>query len=208
MRANVYIDGFNLYYRCVKDTAYRWLDLATISRLAFPEHSIHRIRYFTARVGRRGGDPQKPQRQQVYLRALETIPNLSIHYGHFLWKEEELPLAKPRPEGPTTATVVMVSEKRSDVNLASYLLTDGFRGEYEAAIVVTNDSDFMESIKLVRSVLGRPVYILSPQQEGINRALRKAATSCKAIDPAWLEASQLPDTLTDEHGTITKPKGW
>jgi hypothetical protein len=27
MRANIYIDGFNLYYRALKGTPYRWLDL-------------------------------------------------------------------------------------------------------------------------------------------------------------------------------------
>ena len=27
MRTNVYVDGFNLYYRAIKGTQYRWLDL-------------------------------------------------------------------------------------------------------------------------------------------------------------------------------------
>ena len=30
MKTNIYIDGFNLYYGCVKDTPYKWLDLAKL----------------------------------------------------------------------------------------------------------------------------------------------------------------------------------
>ncbi len=121
--AYVYVDGFNLYYGAVKGTPYKWLDLAALSRFAFPRYFIDRIHYFTARVGRpRGGaDPSKPQRQQVYLRALGTIPNLDIHYGRFLLTKTRMALVDPPPGGPRTAEVFKTEEKGSDVNLASYL---------------------------------------------------------------------------------------
>ena len=49
---NVYIDGVNLYYGCLRGTPFRWLDVARLSSLLLPrDHRIHRIRYFTARVG-------------------------------------------------------------------------------------------------------------------------------------------------------------
>jgi hypothetical protein len=70
MRANVYVDAFNLYYGCLKGTPYRWLDLDAFSRQLLPHDHIHRIRYFTALVSGRTGDLQQPQRQQIYLRAL------------------------------------------------------------------------------------------------------------------------------------------
>ncbi len=60
-----------------------------------PRDVIYRIRYFTALVTPRPRDPDQPVRQQIYLRALQTIPNLSIHYGHFLTHEVEAPLAPP-----------------------------------------------------------------------------------------------------------------
>ncbi len=31
MITNVYIDGFNLYYRALKDTPFRWLDLRKLA---------------------------------------------------------------------------------------------------------------------------------------------------------------------------------
>jgi hypothetical protein len=36
MKVNVYIDGFNLYYGVVKDTKYKWLNVAQMCRLLLP----------------------------------------------------------------------------------------------------------------------------------------------------------------------------
>lgn len=30
LKTNVYIDGFNLYYGCVRGTLHKWLDLAAL----------------------------------------------------------------------------------------------------------------------------------------------------------------------------------
>ena len=139
MITNIYIDGFNLYYGCLRGTPYRWLDLDALCHRLFPQDTIHRIRYFTARVSGRGSDPQAPLRQQFYLRALETIPHLTVHLGHFLTHPTRMPLAHPRPGGSQTVEVIKTEEKGSDVNLASYLLLDGFRNDFETAVVVSND---------------------------------------------------------------------
>jgi len=72
MLTNVYVDAFNLYYGCLKGTPYRWLDLDALCRQLLPRDQIHRIRYFTALVSGRPGDLRQPQRQQAYLRALQT----------------------------------------------------------------------------------------------------------------------------------------
>ena len=102
MATNVYVDAFNLYYGCLKGTSYRWLDLGALCRRLLPKDRINRIRYFTATVSARPDNPDAPQRQQVYLRALETIPGLSIHYGHYLSHVTRMPLARPRPGGART----------------------------------------------------------------------------------------------------------
>ena len=49
-RTNVYIDGFNLFYGALKGSEYKWLDLEALCRQLLPKDSIHRIRYFTAKV--------------------------------------------------------------------------------------------------------------------------------------------------------------
>jgi hypothetical protein len=84
VRTNVYVDGFNLYFGCIKGTPYKWLNLAELCRLSLPGHfQINRIRYFTAVVKPRSSDLDKPERQKAFLRALQTIPNLTIHLGQF-----------------------------------------------------------------------------------------------------------------------------
>ena len=56
-KANVYVDGFNLYYGCLKGTEYRWLDLGAFCQKLIPSNPINRIRYFTARISARPLDP-------------------------------------------------------------------------------------------------------------------------------------------------------
>ena len=207
MKTNVYVDGFNLYYGCIKGTPYRWLDLAKLCALLLPAHDINRIRYFTALLDARPDDPQQPQRQQIYLRALQTIPNLSIHYGHFLSNIIRMPLAHPIPNGPRTVEVVKTEEKGSDVNLATYLLVDAFNKDCEVAAIISNDSDLKSPIEFVRSQLGIRVAILNPHQNR-SRALYDVTDSYKPIRKGPLGASQFPPTLTDTHGVITKPAIW
>jgi hypothetical protein len=59
--SNVYVDGFNLYYGCLRHTAYKWLDLEALCKRLLPAYDIRRIRYFTARVSGRT-DPGTPLR--------------------------------------------------------------------------------------------------------------------------------------------------
>ncbi|HLA80176.1 MAG TPA: NYN domain-containing protein, partial [Thermoleophilia bacterium] len=65
-KSYVYVDGFNLYYGAVKETPYRWLNIRRLCELLLPSHTIHKIKYFTARVSARRDDPDKPTRQQIY----------------------------------------------------------------------------------------------------------------------------------------------
>ena len=84
MRARVYIDGFNLYYGCLKATSYRWLDLATFCQRMLPRDEIEAIKYFTARVQARPGKESAVTDQNLYPRAIATLPEVSVHYGRFL----------------------------------------------------------------------------------------------------------------------------
>jgi len=139
VRTIVYVDAFNLYYGCLKGTHHKWLDVVALSRLLLPGHSIHRVKYFTARVSPRPTDPGQPQRQQAYLRALESRPEIEIHYGHYLSHVVRMPLADPGDTGPRTARVLKTEEKGSDVNLASHLIHDAHRRVFEAAALVSSE---------------------------------------------------------------------
>ena len=204
----VYVDGFNLYYGAVKGTPYKWLNIRQLCELLLPKHNIVRVKYFTARVSARPGDPDQPIRQQTFLRALATLTDFDIILGHFLTKETYMPLA-----GSATGTalkyakVLRTDEKGSDVNLATHLLWDGFKRRYKAAVLLTNDSDLLEPVRIVRQELGLTVGILNPHKKA-SRVLAHHASFVKPIRPGALQACQFPHTLTDANGTITKPQAW
>ena len=44
------IDGFNLYYGCLKGSPYKWVNLLELSKFLLPKHEILKIKYFTAKV--------------------------------------------------------------------------------------------------------------------------------------------------------------
>jgi len=205
---NVYIDGFNLYYGCLRDTPHRWLDLGAFARLLLPgSHTIHRIRYYTARVSALPRDPDSPRRQEIYLRALATVPNLSIVFGHFLSNTVMMPLAAPPATGSKFVRVIKTEEKGSDVNLASHMLVDAFNKDCEVAFVISNDSDLLEPIRIARRQLGMQVGLASPYK----KTARVLATEVNFIRPVWprtLKRSQFPSTLNDGKGTFSKPATW
>ena len=97
MKTIVYIDGFNLYYGALKGGPHRWLDLGALCPRLLPGDQVVGIRYFTARVKARPNNPDAAQRQQAYLRALGTVPDLTIHLGHFLKSKTRMALVSPPP---------------------------------------------------------------------------------------------------------------
>jgi NYN domain len=205
---NVYVDGFNLYYGCLKGTSHKWLDLDALCRTLLPNNQLHRIRYFTARVKVRD-DPLAPVRQDLYLQALSTLPHVSTHLGHFLVTKARMALATPPPAGPRTVEVLKTEEKGSDVNLATYLLTDAFRGDCQTAVVITNDSDLAEPIRVISQELSIPVGLINPHPRQASRALlRQGPAFVKSIRPSVLAKSQFPAEIVVRGRTIHRPQGW
>lgn len=208
MNTYVYVDGFNLYYGAVKGTPYKWLNILDLSQRLLPKNNIVKIKYFTALVTARPGDPDQPNRQQIYLRALRTLPNLEIIYGHFLQHPVKMPLVSSLGGTIRYANVMKTEEKGSDVNLAAHMVNDGYKSLYQVAVLISNDSDLVEPIKIVRSELHLPVIVLNPRPSTPSHELRKYASFVKPIRQSVLANSQFPDELTDAIGTFHKPPRW
>ncbi|WP_420436788.1 NYN domain-containing protein [Candidatus Poriferisodalis sp.] len=203
----VYIDGFNFYYGAVKGTPHKWLDFTALCQRLLPRDNIVKIRYFTARVSARPDDPQQADRQDTYLRALATLPSLEIHFGHFVQRKVRLPLTSPTSNGPRTVEVIKTEEKGSDVNLAAYLLRDAFTGRCGTAVVVSNDSDLREAVRIARIDAGVKVGIINPHPARYRSQLLRG-TFFKQLRPNVLAQCQLPAVLHDDRGTIRKPASW
>jgi NYN domain len=217
MRTIVYIDGFNLYYRLLKpEPKLRWLDLCALcQRVLRPENQIVKVKYYTARVSGRL-DPTAPSRQQAYLDALATLPDLEVHYGNFLvtkpWAGLVHPpttkpalTCTPTPPYPNVVKVWKTEEKGSDVNLGAHLVRDAFRGAFDVAAVLSNDTDLVEPIRIVAHELNLPVGIIAPVPQPAG-SLAAVASFVRHIRPTHLTQSQFPDQLP---GTIlNRPGTW
>jgi hypothetical protein len=141
------------------------------------------------------------------------------HYGTFLETKKYAGLVKPILDKtfgnkmpflkwPDVAYVWKTEEKGSDVNLATYLLLDAFQGAYQAAAVLSNDTDLIEPIRVTRQILEKPVGLLSPVSSPQIR-LVQAATFLRHVKPAEAAACQFPDPVILAAGRqISKPSSW
>lgn len=218
MRTIIYIDGFNLYFRLLaKRPALKWLNIKALAeRLLKPENKVIGVKYYTARVSGRLS-PIAPARQQIYLDALRTVPEISVHMGAFLLSEKFAGLVKPpefRPRitlsepWPDVVKVIKVEEKGSDVNLACHLLLDAFQGNFDVAAVLSNDSDLVEPIRIVTQVMGKPVGLLSPVPNP-NPELSRVSSFIRRISVSDLAASQFPSPLLRADGSeLKRPASW
>ena len=115
------------------------------------------------------------------------IPELAVHQGHFLTHEISAPLARP---------------------LA------GTRDVYDCAVVVSNDSDLAESMRLVRlHHPGKVIGLIFPRQGGPgarhahpSRELTRHAHFVKHLGKSVLAACQIPNSIPGT--TIHKPPTW
>lgn len=212
MPACVYIDGFSLYHQCFRHSAERnhlkWLDLCALASAILPDEEIAVVRYYTARVSDTPEDPQRASRQDAFLRALATLPNLVIRQGQFSRNKREVRLAHPPVGVAPRQTAWIMQEKRSDVSLATDLLVDAFDGRGNVALLITNDSDFEMPIKVVSERFGIRVVIISPDVM-VSKRLAKLASHARPLDHRLLESCQLPDIVVDAHGReIHRPAAW
>ncbi len=167
MRTYIYVDGFNFYYGAIKGTPYKWLDFKSLfQKLLDPKHQIISIKYFSAHVTGRI-DPGQPLRQKTYLNALKAyIPEIEIHLGHFSTHDVIAPLASYNPNFKDRrffVPIIKTEEKGSDVNLAVHLLNDSWLNVFDCAVVVSNDSDLEESLKIIKRQHKKTIGLINPR---------------------------------------------
>lgn len=222
-RAVVYFDGFNFYYGCFRSgrseawRACRWLDLEAFCAAMFPNLDIQRIRYFTARISQSPLNPGAETRQAEYFRALATLPKVTIHEGTYAVTRKDRYLADPDSRFPTLlepyqrVTILHNEEKGSDVSLATFLVADGFRNAFDVAIVVSNDSDLYEPVRIVADPeeLNKTVLLVNPHPREVAYRLRQIpGVEYWKMTLNKLQGAQFPNLLSDADGTICKPETW
>jgi uncharacterized LabA/DUF88 family protein len=201
------VDGFNLFYRALKGTKYKWLDLWQMVRLVLqPHHRIEKIKYYTALVLPENRNTDKRDRQEKYIEALKRhIPEIEVIEGRFKQTRMSMRQANPSAE-PKFVEVLKREEKASDVNLAVHMVRDGLNGSYECAVVVSNDADLREALRIVKEETDKRVGVISPQ-EPIVEDLKRNAHFFRYIRSTTLKKAQLPDPIPVTP-PVYKPTDW
>ena len=215
--AVVYVDGFNLYRRSLqRRNGLKWLDLYKLSQLLLPDFNVLAVEYFTAQVKPHvSRDARSSLRQQVYLRALDTVPQVRVHLGKFSVDTRIMPVAPFEIDEatgtPKTAKVLKVEEKRSDVNMAARMVADALTSRCNVHVALTNDSDHAGQIEMLIEEFGKSVGLLVPFLDAKRSAKELRSLPLEFVRPIHIEhlqASQLDPVLTDSRGTIKVPSEW
>ncbi len=215
-RARVYVDGFNFYYAAFakgrgKYADFRWLDLPRFFDHVLRDVDIQLVRYFTAKVRPapwKPNDFSQAARQESYLAALGSRSRVTIHQATFSTWPVSRPLVGPVGAPPKYVTVWDTKEKGSDVSLASFMLVDGFKELYDIAVVVSDDSDLLHPVQLVRADLGLHVGVVRIRTDRAS-VFRGRADFIRTVRRWHFETAQLPETIALPGGRcVHRPAEW
>lgn len=228
-RVVAYIDGFNLYNgmksktkKALKDAAaaeanglvvdaaqlrataqawvsYRWLNVkALVEKLLKPDQELVRVKYFTARVST---SKNKMLRQNTYLEALGTLPDIEIIEGQFQPGEFYCPVCKHTHYEPR--------EKRTDVNIGIHLLKDALDDHYDTAILISGDSDLVPAVEEVLSRFPNKRVTVAFPPHRKSKELDDIASRSLSIGRANIRQSQFPEKVLRQDGfELERPEKW
>ncbi len=227
----VYIDGYNLYYGCLRGTPFKWLDVVALFERVLhaqdPTTQLKQVRYFTApALGRFATHGEASVvAQQDYHRALQSLhpARLTMTFGNHsidrsgTWLPEYVP---GQPYDPQRRVRVWKSEeKQTDVNLALAMYRDAASGAYRQLVVCTNDSDLAPALQAIRDDFpAMRLGVVTPRRSPrVDRSSSRSVSAVLAGRADWairqlrvedLAPSQLPERIATSKRPIRKPAHW
>lgn len=228
VRVAMFVDGFNFYNGVFRGDPMKsspqtkWLDPLklgnAICRQLGIDGEIVRVHYCSAPALPGVGDPRQVTRQQHFLRALSGLPGVVLTLGqHTENRKYVRRLAADNRTAIGRPVLAMVrEEKGSDVNLATFLVRDAALNEYDTALLVSNDSDLVNAVRIARLDFGRRVVVVSPVINGprgkkvrVTNQLRDAADQSLVLDVTLLKNCRLADPALDSEGReVHCPAEW
>ncbi len=203
-RVIVYIDGFNLYYG-LKDANLKrllWLNLRALClKFLQPGQTLSKVNYFTARVSDTAWDQNKSHRQNTFLEAVATQPDVEMYFGKYL--------SKPVRCNRCGNEWQKFEEKMTDVNIAVQLLTDAYGDAFDVAILVSGDSDLVGPIQQIRLFSTNKKVIVAFPPRRNSEDLKKAANAYFRIGKRKLAQSQFEESVKKADGfVLQRPAKW
>lgn len=223
LRTIAYIDGFNLYFGCLKQVPHcRWLDVESLVRTLCkeqdPQTNLVAIKYFTApiktKLSPRGRDSAKAQR--TYMQALATYcPTIQIIEGKYFIVSGSYYGDTSPVDFSKKYRVLRPEEKQTDVNIALHMLSDATDELCEQQVLFSNDSDCAPIFSTIRQRhpamrLGVvPPFLKTKTDRYPSRELIELSDwSRKPISESLLLECQLPERIPTRKKPILKPTHW
>lgn len=199
-RVIVYIDGFNLYFG-MREAGFdqcRWLNVRKLSEnLLGPNQTLIEVKYFTSRVS---NNPDKQKRQSTYIDALEAV-KARIIYGNYQDGSEECKRC-----GNVWRTA---KEKMTDVNIATHIIMDAYKDNYDMAMLISGDSDLVPPIKAVHNNFKNKRVCIAFPPKRHNSSMALVAKGSFIIGRKKLVDSQFEEEVASRTGYILKrPLSW
>lgn len=196
-RVGVYIDGYNVYHglRYKRFRRFYWLDYVALSKSFLkPGQVLTHVKYFTSRVTK-PADTQK--RQSTYLDALRATGGIEIIEGTYQHRPMRCPSCRHGWKRPT--------EKMTDVNIATHLVSDAMRDVVDVVVLVCADADLVPAVRLARQE-GKYVIIVSPRGRTSDELVSEGDAHLHFTN-STLGRCQLPDVI--EAGVpLKRPDEW
>jgi uncharacterized LabA/DUF88 family protein len=227
----VYVDGYNLYYGRLRNTAFKWLDVVNLfdSILARRDQNekVIRLHLFTAPALANFATHGEASvnAQSAYHRALlsKYPERFEIIYGKHSYDRSGtlLPsfIAGQAYDRTIRSRVWKLEEKKTDVNLALRMYRDACRRLYDRIILMSNDSDAEPALQAIRQdfpeiMIGVVVPIWPPAPGAATPRRVSGSLSNRAdwvishITDEQLSEAQLPDQIPTHKKPIRKPLHW
>lgn len=234
LRTRIYIDGYNLYYGCLKGTHLKWLDLlALFEKGVLPSvtatvdgHTLASelqpvaIKFFTAPILEQAAKSSDSiQCQEQYHAALNKhqpgrVETIKGYYSITKARAKVIDPLDPKkwPRDCQTTDVWKLEEKQTDVNLALHAVKDALLGDIEHIVIVTNDTDIAPALDMIRANTKAVVGLVIPttdHERVPNADLVKYAHWVRThITEAELKAAQLPRVIAGGKRPAIKPNSW
>ena len=187
-RTCVYVDGFNFYHAMDEKkkifARYKILRCPNLEKLclvkldSFPDqtHTVDEFFIFTADINPTSNNASHRNNQKKYMKYFAKGKKTKVIHGKFVKRKGQ------------------DKEKRSDVNLAAYLINDAWLKKYDYAVVISNDTDFCGALNLMKKQFPNTIFDVWTVVP-IAKDLKKSATISHQITDTELLRTFSVDVL-------------
>ena len=170
-RVMIFIDGSNMYHSLKHFYKRTNIDIGKFCQKLLGKRRLVRMYYYNAQVGRKE-EPERYKDQQKFFAGVVAIPYTELRLGRLVYNNwPGTPLLNPLGVGLLFADMI----------------THSFKDNYDVAILVAGDNDFVGALQAVKDN-GKNVEVALFGKERTSMQLRNVADKVITIDGRLLRS--------------------